>query len=280
MRDLTIRREASFWGKNRRDVVYIEDWEGGDVTFGTTPCRKLGTVGNGETVTFSIGEKLSRVFVGNKKKVYDYCELPSGNEAAELSGGHAPLDPSFRFHGELEGYAAEERNTLRKGQKMQYLAKALVFLVAFALAVFVVCNILITAEDFTAGELTITLTEDFTEERVRGFELYAVSPEALCCVEFLPFGEFGELKGLPVKDLAGLLIEIYHFEDQVYPKTHGELVYFEAPNKIAGTEFHSFFFPMATEQGVWIVQFATHFTDAETMREQIFSWAETVTFGE
>jgi len=280
MRDLTIHREASFWGKGKRDIVYIEDWEGGDVTFGTTPCRKLGTVGNGETVTFSIGEKLSRVFVGNKKKAYDYCELPSGNEAADLSGGHRFGDPSFRFHGELEGYAAEERNNLRKGQKVQYLAKSLVLLVVLALIVTVVCNVLITKKDFTAGEMTITLTEDFTEERVRGFELYAASPQVLCCVEFLPFEAGVDGKDLPVKELAAQLIEGYGFEEEVYAKTHGELTYFEAPNKIAGTEFHSFFFPMVTEKGVWIIQFATHFTDAETMREQIFAWAETVTFGE
>lgn len=280
MRELIVYREACFWGKGKKDTVYIEDWEDGNVILGTTPCRKLGEIGNGETVTFSIGEKLSRVFVGNIKKAYDYYELPSGNDSVSVSGGHSFGDPSFRFHGELEGYAAEERSHLRKGQKLHFWIKSLVLLVVLALVVTVVCNVLITKKDFTAGEFTITLTEDFTEERVKGFELYATTPEALCCVEFLPFEVSVDPNSIPLKELAAQLIEGYGFEEEVYVKTQGDLVYFEAPNKIAGTEFHGYFFPMVTEKGVWIVQFAVHFPDAVSMREQIFAWAETVTFGE
>ncbi|MBE6579493.1 MAG: hypothetical protein E7651_06775 [Ruminococcaceae bacterium] len=276
MRELTIRREACFWGKGKKDTVYIEDWESNDAAFGTTPCRRLGEIGNGETKTFSIGEKLARVYVARKKKIYDYCEIPSGDGDISLAGGHAFGDPAFRFHGELEPYPQEERNALRKGQKVQFLAKRGVLLIFLALAAVIVCNLLITGKDFTAGAFTITLTEDFTEESERGFELYAVSPEVLCCVEFLPFEAGADGKDLPVKDLAAQLIEGYGFENEVYVKSHGELTYFEAPNKIAGTEFHSFFFPMVTEKGVWILQFATHFTDAEAYREQIFAWAETV----
>lgn len=280
MRELTIRRDACFWGKRKKDTVYIEDWEGGDVSFGQTPCRKLGEIRNGETKTFSIGEKLARVFVAGKKNRYDYCELPSGTEDVSLSGSHVPGDPAFRFHGELEGYSQEERSSLRKGQKVHFYIKMAVFALGFLLAFLVAFNYFHTAKDFTVKELTITLTEDFSEEYAKGFVLNVVSPEVLCCAERIAFADAPHLKNFSAKDLAELLISENNFEGEVYAKTHGDLVYFEAPNKIAGTEYHCFLFPMKSGEAVWILQFATHFTDAETYREQIFAWAESVEFAD
>ncbi len=126
MRNVTVRREKSFAGCLTKVRVCVEDHEAGRVgrlVINGTPCRKLGTLKNGEEKTFSVGERAARLFVIADSLSKGFCsefyELPEGAEDVRLSGRcrFNPADGNaFRFDGEVSRAAQENRkNSVRRG---------------------------------------------------------------------------------------------------------------------------------------------------------------------
>ena len=103
MRKLTVKRKRHAAGGLFKDTLYIED-----ITSSTTvldiPCRKLGTLKNGEEKSFEISEGQARVIVVPKIiNIYhgsDIAEIPWGTEDVVLCGQHhfdIVCGNSFRF---------------------------------------------------------------------------------------------------------------------------------------------------------------------------------------
>ena len=106
MRYLTITRKKSFVGCLGKMKVYIEDPYSNELTINGFPCRKLGTLKNGETATFPISDQAARVFVIADTLSKGYCSdcypLPAGTENVAISGKNT-FNPGagnpFRFDG-------------------------------------------------------------------------------------------------------------------------------------------------------------------------------------
>lgn len=109
MRTLEIKRTKSFVGCAGTMKVYIEDPEVNDLVINGTPCRKLGTLKNGEEKKFSVGEQEAKVFVIADKLTKNYCnefyKLPAGSEDIALSGKNH-FNPGagnpFQFDGQTD----------------------------------------------------------------------------------------------------------------------------------------------------------------------------------
>ncbi len=89
MRYLTITRKKTFVASLVKMKVYIED-ESNELTIADVPCKKLGEIKNGETVTFEIDEHEAKIFVIADTLSKGYCsefyQLPDGFEDIRLVG--------------------------------------------------------------------------------------------------------------------------------------------------------------------------------------------------
>ena len=123
MRYLTIQRNSSFVGCFTRLKIYIEDPYNGEIRIHGAPCRKIGTIKNGERLNFTIGNEKLRIYIiaGDLSKNYcfDSYEIPSGTNNIFISGSCKcnPLNGNaFRFDGiptaEMRYY---RKNATKKG---------------------------------------------------------------------------------------------------------------------------------------------------------------------
>jgi len=82
MRNLTITRTKSFVGCLGTMKVYIEDVMGGELNINGFPCRKLGKLKNGATVTFEIPDTATRIYVIADRLSISFCNefypIPAG----------------------------------------------------------------------------------------------------------------------------------------------------------------------------------------------------------
>ena len=106
MRNLTIHRTKSFVACLATMKVYIEDPNVCDLVINGLPCRKLGTLKNGETKTFEIEDNFAKLFVIIDRFSKGYCNefynIPAGTEDIELSGKNEfnlTTGNAFRFDG-------------------------------------------------------------------------------------------------------------------------------------------------------------------------------------
>ena len=168
MRNLTIRRHKSFVGCLMAYQVYIEigDPDAAELTIGGVPCRKLGTIKNGEEQVFSIEEGEARIFVIGDRLSKEFCNefirIPAGEEDVFLSG-KSQMNPAsgnaFRF----DGVASEEmqmsrRKGISRGVLVLCIAAAVGFVIGF------LPYLLIGREKpqvFKVREMTVTLTDRF-----------------------------------------------------------------------------------------------------------------------
>lgn len=90
MRQVSITRNRSFVGCAVKLKVYVEDAAAEEITIQNVPCRKLGTLKNGETATFEVPVQEVRIFVIADKLSKDICcdvyRLSAGEDAVSLSG--------------------------------------------------------------------------------------------------------------------------------------------------------------------------------------------------
>ena len=73
MRKLTIKRNKSFVGCLGTMKIYIESAVGAECFINDVPCRKLGTLKNGEEKTFEIDNAAAKVFVIADQLSKKYC---------------------------------------------------------------------------------------------------------------------------------------------------------------------------------------------------------------
>lgn len=176
MRNLTITREKSFVGCAMKMKIYLEDTQSGTLEINGVPCRELGRLKNGEMQTFVIGDEAARVFVIadqlSKKFCNDFYQIPAGTEDVVLSG-KARWNPAtgnaFWFNGVTDQEVLENR---KKGTRrgIAVLCGALVLGLAIGLGVgmgwFSGGN---TPKTFTSDDFQITLTQEFQEMEMTGY---------------------------------------------------------------------------------------------------------------
>lgn len=135
MRNVIIKRNKSFVGCLSKLKVYIEDYTYGETKIGGVPCRKLGTLKNGEEKAFLIPDNASKIFVIADSLSKNFCNefynLPEGQYDIYLSG-QCRYNPAsgnaFRFDGVTDESVIKNR---KKGTKIGIVVLILAIIVGF-----------------------------------------------------------------------------------------------------------------------------------------------------
>jgi len=89
MRNLTIKREKAVAGCAMKVQLYIRDPQAPELEINGVPCRKLGSLKNGEERTFAIENGQTQVVVIADKVSKNFCNefytIPEGEEDVFLS---------------------------------------------------------------------------------------------------------------------------------------------------------------------------------------------------
>lgn len=116
MRKLYITRKDSLAGCLQKLHIYISDFENSELDICDIPCRKIGEIKNGESVTLEIDNDSNRIFVIADKKSRNLCcdsiHIEKGNSDIKLTG-KCKFNPgrlnAFNFDGEPDEMAKRYR---------------------------------------------------------------------------------------------------------------------------------------------------------------------------
>lgn len=277
MRNLTITRAKSFVACLGKMKVYIEDPDTNELMINGVPCRKLGTIKNGETVTFPIGDLAAKVFViadkASRNYSNDYYPLPAGAEDITISGKNQynlSAGHPFRFDGVTDPEVlANRKQGSRKGTWILVAALILGFVLGLVRNLPAMNSD--DPKDFSVAGMTITLTKAFDEESYQGFtQCYESSSVAVFAMK----EEFTLMAGLEDYTLEdyGLLVVQSNGMDESALKTENGVYYFEYTAE--GGDGDSYYY-MATihksGDAFWLIQFATPASNQETLHDQLLT---------
>lgn len=271
MRNLTIKRHKSVVGCAMKDQVYIRDAQDPELTIAGVPCRKLGSIKNGEEKTFQIPEGEQEIFMIVDKVSKEYCNaravVPAEGDVS-LAGKHYFVYGSnpFRFDG-AEVTATDKKNG-RKGAVITICAVIIGLLVGS-----LVPKLMQPGEKvFVEGDFRITLTEAFEKEALDGFYaaytsnrafVFAIREEKQYFGEEFTLGEYSELV------IAGGREDI--------PTTKGEkYISFEFTETPEDQELYYMGFFMESEDAFWMIHFATPVENRAEYREMFIRWADSI----
>lgn len=299
MRNVTIERKKSFVGSLAKFRVFAEDAQAPDMMIQGVPCRKVGEMKNGETITFEVGEEATKLFVINGQASQEFCvelyPLPAGNTDVYLSGA-CKLNPSagnaFRF----DDNDSEEAQQLRKGSKksgtlITIISVLLGILVAvgFGLVKGKVLNCSKKEKDrnFTAMEMDITLDSSFKKESKLNFAGYFYSDDAAVLVERVGFDTIDaemqeEFTAISAKEFAEYALLGGSISSDTGVKEEDGIPYFEFTQKDpnSGEKVRYLVTFYKSEKAFWDVQFCSLEKDFSKMRSTFVKWAKSVSFGE
>lgn len=284
MRNLIITRAKRFVACLGRMKVYIEDPEAGELTINGVSCRKLGTLKNGETATFPIGDQAARVFViadkASRSYSNDYYPIPAGTEDVSVTGKNH-FNPGagnpFRFDGVTDPEVlANRKKGGRKGIVILVAALILGFLIGFFKPDVNVS--VVKPKEFSTSGMTITLTTAFDEESYQGFtQCYESSTVAVFALK----EEFSLMAGFEdytLEDYGALVVSSNGMDESVLKQENG-VYYFDYTSQGSdGSENYYFATLHKGSDAFWLIQFATPAGNAEKIRDEFFAWAASVTF--
>ena len=287
MRSLTIKRAKRYVASLTKMKVYIEDPEYGDLTINGAPCRKLGELKNGEEATFEIGEDAAKVYVIADKLTRGYCndyyQLEAGAEDIYLTGRNdfdLGSGNAFRFDNNANGPDETQKKKSRRTGLIVTIAAALVGAVLGYLIVSGLHSAKAAApKTFTAEEMSITLTKEFSETDAGDFTAVFESNEAVVLAVKEPFslGEgFGDLTLDEYVDIAISSNGIKNAEKKDLGGVPGFTYTYDNPNNNESYKYYVYTYKLG--DAFWMIQFASLEKDAEKLAPQFAEWAKTISF--
>ncbi|MBQ7294606.1 MAG: hypothetical protein IJW86_00265 [Clostridia bacterium] len=287
MRTLTIKRNKAFAGWATKSKVYVEDYMNNDIIINGVPCRKIGTLKNGEEKSFEIEPVATRVYIiGDKlsrNMCNDFCKIPAGEEDVVLTGEHKynPFNGNaFRFDGVTdEEVLANRKKTNKKAALFFAFLVVVGFCIGFALTFFGDIDD-IYPEAFTYGNMSITLTNEFSERNVDGFSACYESYSSIILINKDDKEFFEDFDSYTLEEYGNDIIENSEYDVELQ-KENG-LTYFEyVYNDEESGDVYSYFVPVyKSDDAFWLFQFSSFEEDYETYREQFVEWAKTVEFAQ
>lgn len=293
MRRLWITRKKAIAGCAAKVRFYIEDPENGDITINGVPCRKLGSLKNGEQKRFRIDNEAAKVFViGDKltRNVYnEFYQLEYGQDDVFLTGKNR-LDPMggnmFRFDGVTDKAALDNRKKSQGRGRVVVIASVLVGLLLGCIAGKAAVDAIFSASQeplvFLREGMHITLTEEYERLDVEGYTVsYGTSDTAV----FLLKEEFSLAEGfgdLPLEEYGQLVLKANNHIGTVELKVVEGLLCFEYDfqNPENGQVNHYFTTVHKGPDAFWTCQFICLAEDAEEFRPQFIAFAKSVGFTE
>lgn len=283
MRNLTITRTKSFVGCLAKMKVYIEDPVSNELTINGVPCRKLGTLKNGETASFSIGDQAAKVFVIADKASRNYSNdcypIPEGVEDIAITGKNH-FNPGagnpFRFDGITDPEVlANRKKGSRKGVVILVAAVILGFLVGFLPSFFNVSTV--KPKDFSTSGMTITLTTAFDEESYQGFTQCYESKTAVVLALKEEFSLMAGFEDYTLEEYGALVLQSNGMDLSELEYENG--VYYFDFTALGGDGNENYYFATLHKgsDAFWLIQFATPVENADKLRDEFFDWAASVT---
>ncbi len=283
MRNLTIKRQKKFTACLVQQKVYIEDPISGDTTINNVLCRKIGVLKNGEEKTFQIEDKATKVFVItdslSKKFCNEFYPIPAGFDDVYLTGA-CKFDLSsgnaFRFEGNDSEEALENRKT---GKRNGVVILILAVIVGILIGILKNIDSFLPASDevFTKGGMSITLTDEFEEEREDGYTAAYYSDYASVLTLKEEFATAPGSENFTIEDYAMLIAESnsLNYEDFAFKNGIATLEFSEQIDEI---EFHYFVYLYKASDAFWLIQFTTFEDEVAEHRSTIEKWADSIVF--
>ena len=284
MRNLTITRTKSFVGCLGTMKVYIEDVMGGKLNINGFPCRKLGKLKNGATVTFEIPDTATRIYVIADRLSVSFCNefypIPAGTEDIVLTGknhynpanGHA-----FLFDGVTdEAVLANRKKSSHKGLIVLIVALIIGFAIGFASTSGIFDGPAET-KAFREEGLSITLTDDFIPQKLEGYTLCYGSPKVAVFALEEPFSLAAELADMTLDEYGELLLQANAVDSELQKTEYGTPYFtYNFTNPQTNETYTYYTFTYQGETAFWLVQFIVLTENVAEYQDDIFDWARTV----
>ena len=294
MRQLTIRRAKRYAGCVSKLPVYVVDPVGGDLEIQGNLCRQLGVLKNGEEITVEIPSEACRIYViGGKGKmgrnVYnEFYDLPAGEEPVLLTGrtSYNPFAGNmFHFDNNTGAEALQNR---KKGKSWGAVILVISIAVGYAAGYFGTKALLSDPTDapiqsvevgekaFTCQEMTVTLPDNLTVDTLEGYDFFGYSPTMATLMLKESFADYPTLSTYTTAEYAEGAIQLYGLNSTV--QQQNGLTYFRYANTVEGMNISYYAFVYKNDTGFWLVQFYAPTENADQALEDVFLWAESVTF--
>lgn len=287
MRNLELTCAKSSASLGLTSAVYVEDPAATDFYLNDVPCRKLGTLKNGETATFPVEDFALHIFVCPNNTMsgshgLEPYTLPVGFEGdtVRVSGRyHSNINSvQFRFDGVTDEavLAARKKNT-KRGILITVAA------VLVGLAVSVIAILPDWVKTFTPVEgMSIDLTFSFEEMEYEGYN-FAYTDDYVIVSGFLDDAFTSEeLAATSLEEYLPLFTAANEWMAGVSVKDKDGIPYYQYSEAIEGEVYvyTGFFYKCA--DGFWVVEFCTfeENMDPDICGDDIFRWAKSVTFTE
>ena len=281
MRNLFIKRNKSFVGCINSLKIYIEDPMSSELTINNVPCRKLGTIKNGEQKCFFIDDQALKVFVIADKLSKGYCNefynIPAGQDDVFLSG-QCRYNPAsgnaFRF----DGVTDEEVLANRKKGKKRGLVVLLVAIFVGLLIGFLPSIFEGEAEPqiFTTDELSITLNSDFIETEMAEFDICYSSADVAVFAVKEDFTMLDGLENYTIDQYGELVLENNGLQGVSELITVDGVCCFEYMSEVDGENYYYFGTLHKGDNAFWIIQFTTHEDNYYEYCDSFIEWAQSV----
>ena len=286
MRKLTITRNKSFAGCAAALKVYIADPTGGEITINNTPARRLGTIKNGETVTFEIENTPQRVFViaGQMSKSYysEFYDIGEGDTDVFLTGKcyFGPMSGNpFRFDNNFgEAALANRKSNKGKGRVIAVISIVIGVILGGILGGVAINSIKNSPKEITCRDMTMTLTESFDKFTEDDFDACYSSNDVAVYILEESFSLAPEFGNYTVREYIDLVK--YANGDNGPVLTHGDLVYYTYTwtNPKYNETYVYYAFAYKEDDAFWLIQFATFEDNLDEYEEKFFEWASGVQF--
>ena len=284
MRNLTIKREDSFVGKLISMKVYIADYENGEkIEIAGRKCRYLGSIKNGETKTFEITNEKCRVFVIADKITKGICNdfytISAGKGDIAISGKNQlnlfNLN-SFIFNG------APTREMARNRQYNKTLG-GIIFtcLVVIGIVLGLIFGLANSGKKtFEYDNMKITLTEDFTETDVNGWEFCFTSKDTTIFGRKETVKDYPLLESFSLNEYSKLVLSNTKIDSSVELNKHNDYYYFSYVSNNVGGKGDVMYYAIMFDapDGFMIINFSCLTEKVEELAPQIFEWADSVKF--
>ena len=291
MRYLTIERKKSFVGCAGVFKVYVEDPEMEELRINGVPCRKLGTLKNGETARFAIGENAAALFVvsGKLSRNFssDMIRLPAGSDDLTYTGqsrfslftGNA-----FRFDNVFDEDTLKFRNAgRRRGAILLSVCVAVGFFIGVIIGVPVGAAMRnsrgTSPKNFSESGMSITLTDAFSRVKNENFTACYSSREVALYVMKESFADLpAATSELSAAEYGDRVVQGSGMEGVIREAnglTYSEHTYTNTEN---GKTYHYYTAFFKSGDAFWILEFATEETGFAAQKANIVAWAKSVRF--
>lgn len=289
MRNLTIKRNKSFVGCMAAMKIYVEDPVSSEIVINHIPCRKLGTLKNGEEKTFVIEEHAVKIFAIADSLSKEYCndlyQLSEGSDDVFISGQNR-FNPAagnaFRFDGnDNELTNVNRKKGTRKGLIILIVAAIVGFILGYAIVGSLFSDSNPSPKSFSSNGMTITVTDEFKKLDMDQYTLALDSSEVAVFFLKEPFYLVPGSESYTLMQYADMVIEANGLQSKKMT-ADGGLVYFTYENisDYDNKSYKYFSYVYKSDSAFWLIQFATLSENASKYTDQFEDWARSVKFSD